>query len=160
MSEIVSPISIMNSLGYKVLIEKSNSLRPDYDGIFIQPGQVVDYQIDADFMREREFSQDLLTIHIYKAEEYLGPLTNIPINKIQSLTYQVNLGEDVPIIIEIEMTGTRKLLRVLSPLMVKNETFMSFKMLLRTISKSREVGAETRSYRFLQIYYRFRPHRH
>lgn len=91
-------------------------------------------------MRTIEISQEFLTVSLFKTEKLFPPINNIPINKVQCLSVEVSCyGQEFPIILEIGLIETRKVLTVRSSVLVKNETKFDIKLLFNKYLESEEM---------------------
>lgn len=90
-------------------------------------------------------SQEFLTISLFKYDMPFPPINNIPINKVQSLAVEIaGYGEEFPIILEIELFDTRKILKVRSSILIINETNYDFRILFSRYLESEEIVCKSR----------------
>ena len=148
--EVVSLLAIQNKTGYPIMAEKKSHTSNQQTGslIVIDPDQTLDYEVDSTEIRNLDFSTEYFDLTLYKEGVPLQPIKDVPINKVQALTYLVELeGETVPINVEIKLNGTRKVLTVTSNVLIVNETEFNFRVLFSKPHKTNEVeclaGAET-----------------
>ncbi|CAG9335795.1 VPS13_4 [Blepharisma stoltei] len=143
--EKVSPLCIYNDLGYTIIVEKNSNISKNDHGfvMIIEQGKFSDYEFKTSDTRVMEFSQSYLNITIYDSEIPCEPITNVPFNRVQSLTYNFSLkNQKYPVIIDIELKESRKLLRVKSPITIINQTNADMKILLHNGFKTEEKFCE------------------
>ncbi|CAG9335375.1 VPS13_3 [Blepharisma stoltei] len=144
--EVVSPLCIVNYTGCRMEVWKTKrSGKKPAKSIEVQPGQTVDYEVDTTEMRNIDMSQEFLTLCLFKFDMPFPPINNIPINKVQSLAVEIaGYGEEFPIILEIELLDTRKILKVRSSILIINETNYDFKIKFSRYLESEEMMCESR----------------
>ncbi|CAG9335335.1 VPS13_2 [Blepharisma stoltei] len=138
--EVVSPLCVINKTGCNMQAWKTNIMDTSPKIIIEVPaGKSVDYEINANDMRTIEISQEFLTVSLFKPEMPFPPINNIPINKVQCLTVDVDCyGQQFPIILEIGLIETRKILTVRSSIVILNETTFDIKLLFSKFLESEE----------------------
>lgn len=136
--EVVSPLSIANYTGYTLMIEKSRKSKKNENFVMIiEAGSVADYELDPTEVRNLDFSQELLTATIFRNEESFEPIKNIPINRVQSKVITIaDSGNHISVILDIELMGTRKILKVRSSVVIRNETEYAMRIMF---SKNRNM---------------------
>lgn len=128
--EVVSPISIKNFSGCKLLIEKHSYSHKDLIEIIeLEDMESKNVEVESMQMKSINLSQEYLNVSFLNDIGYTS-LKNIPINKVQSLSQEVmDDTEKVPIVLDIELQGTTKLFIVRSSVVIVNETSHDLKVL-------------------------------
>ncbi|CAG9311707.1 VPS13_6 [Blepharisma stoltei] len=129
--EVVSPLAIANLTGYPIMIEKTRkNKKNEAFAMVIEPCAMLDYELDPNEVRNLDLSRELLNATIYRNEAPFEPITNIPINRVQSIDVNVTDGGNlIPVILDIDLMGTRKVLKIRSSIVIKNETIYDMRIL-------------------------------
>lgn len=128
--EVVSPLSIRNFSGCKLLIEKSSYCGKQVTEIIeLNDSESRYIEVESMHMKSINLSKEFLNVSVLNEMGYTS-IKNIPINKVQSLSKEVMDDiEVIPVVLDIELKETTKVFTVRSSVVIKNETSLELKFL-------------------------------